>query len=251
MNDPQQAVVVTGAAGGIGNAICGMLQQRGYWVLGTDRVTTAGQAAWDAYAAIDLHDLAASDSAAAQGLQQLRQTLGDRPLRGIVHAAAAQIVGDLEALSVAEFNRILAVNLVAPYSLTRAFAPELRQTGGSVVFISSIHARLSKPGFALYATSKAALSGLTRALALEFAPRVRVNEVSPAATDTAMLRSGFGDRWGPDIEARLGRMHPLGRIAAPREIASAVAFLLSDDAAFITAATLEVGGGIHARLHEV
>jgi NAD(P)-dependent dehydrogenase (short-subunit alcohol dehydrogenase family) len=191
-----------------------------------------------------------SDAAAADAASTLRRLVDRRPVHGLVHSAALQLTGTVEQLSVSDFNRTLAVNVVAPYALTRELATDLRESCGSVVLVTSIHSRLTKSGFALYATSKAALSGLMRSLALELAPVVRVNAVSPAATDTAMLRAGFGTSWGETARQKLDAVHPLMRIARPEEVADAIAYLLSSRASFITATELEVGGGIHACLHD-
>lgn len=249
MNAGNQAVIVTGAAGGIGCATCDRLGQDGYWVVGTDRHTAAVEHC-DAFAEIDLEFVGRSDAAASAAAGQLRQLAGARPLRGLVHAAALQLVGGITSLPVEEMARTLVVNVMAPYALTRALAPDLQSARGTVVLVTSIHSKLTKPGFALYATSKAAVSGLVRSLALDLAPNVRVNAVSPAATDTAMLRNGFGAGWDDATERKLAGVHPLLRIAQPAEIADAIAFLLSPQATFITGTELEVGGGIHVCLHD-
>lgn len=249
MSSLTRAAVVTGAAGGIGAATCSRLRAAGFWVVGTDRLPP-GEGDCDAFVHLDLENVGQSDEAAARAAEQLRRSTGERPIHALVHAAAVQKVGTVNALTVEDFASTLRVNVLAPYALTRALAPELRAAQGAVVLITSIHARLSKRGFALYSTSKAAMSGLMRALALDLAPDVRVNAVSPAATDTPMLREGFGDAWNQATERRLAAVHPAQRIAQPAEIAAAVAFLLSPQASAITAAELEVGGGIHACLHD-
>ena len=114
--------------------------------------------------------------------------------------------------------------------------------------VSSIHAFETKPHFVAYATSKGALLTLTRALAVELAPCVRVNAVIPSATDTGMLRAGF--EGNPEGLAELGRYHPMGRIARPEEIAAVIAFLGSEAASFMTGSAISVDGGIGARLHD-
>jgi NAD(P)-dependent dehydrogenase (short-subunit alcohol dehydrogenase family) len=116
------------------------------------------------------------------------------------------------------------------------------------VNIASIHATVTKPEFALYATSKGALIALTRSLAIELAPDVRVNAVIPAATDTPMLRDGFGDN--VDGLPVLGDYHPLGRIAQPEEVAQVALFLAAPQASFVTGAMVNVDGGIGVCLHD-
>lgn len=235
-----RTALVTGVNGGIGAAIRAVLTEGGYRVVGTD-LTIDGEHPGDVAA-----DLSSLDGAS---LSRLRSAVGGR-LDLLVNNAAYQAVGMVEELSVEDWQRTLNVNLTAPFLLTRAFLPQLRRSGnGSVVNISSIHATLTKPGFAAYATSKGALSALTRALAVELAPGVRVNAVAPAATDTPMLRAGFDN--DPALLEALGGLHPMGRIATSGEIAAAVLFLASKEAAFINGAVLQVDGGIGARLHDV
>jgi NAD(P)-dependent dehydrogenase (short-subunit alcohol dehydrogenase family) len=117
-----------------------------------------------------------------------------------------------------------------------------------VVNVASIHAEVTKAGFAAYSTTKGALVALTRALALELAPAVRVNAILPAATDTAMLRAGFAGN--QDGFAALDACHPLGRIARPDEIAALAAFLGSSQSGFLTGEAIRVDGGIGAVLHD-
>jgi NAD(P)-dependent dehydrogenase (short-subunit alcohol dehydrogenase family) len=140
------------------------------------------------------------------------------------------------------------VNLIAPFVLIRELLSCLSNANGSVVNINSIHGTLTKPGFVCYATSKAALGGLTKSTAVELGGQVRVNAINPAATATPMLVAGFEDKESALRE--LGRMHPIGRIAKPEEIAQAAVFLASEQASFITGACLNVDGGMAARLHD-
>lgn len=250
MRRGNRAVVVTGASGGIGSATCERLRKDGYWTIGVDQVAATGGHV-DAHAVRDLDAVGRSDAVATIAAAEIRSLAGGRAIHGIVHAAALQLVGPIELLPVEDFSRAMTVNVAAPYALTRALVADLRASRGAVVLVTSIHSRLTKPGFTSYATSKAAMSGLARCLSLDLAPEIRVNEVSPAATDTAMLRDGFGPEWGGPLSERLGQLHPLRRIAQPAEVAATIAFLLSQDASFITGTVIEVGGGMHARLHDV
>jgi len=132
-------------------------------------------------------------------------------------------------------------------ALTQVLLPALERGRGSIVNVASVHANLTKPGFVAYATSKAALVGLTRSLAVDLGRRVRVNAVLPAATATPMLSAGLPGAGAVDA---LGAGHPLGRIARPEEVAAAVVYLSSEGASFITGAVLAVDGGVGARLHD-
>lgn len=247
MESRTRAVLITGAAGGIGRSLCEAFTEAGYYVVATDR--SSGRVACNHFIRRDLLKLVMQRGVAVDFRRRVKAALGRRPLCALVNNAAVQIVGGVDRLTSSDFTGSLAVNLAAPFLLVRTFLKDLKRARGSVVNIGSIHATLTKPGFAAYAASKAGLLGLTRALALELGPAgVRVNIIQPAATRTGMLVAGFkGDR---SKLSRLAGYHPLGRIAEPREIANAALFLVSDQAAFMTGTTLDMGGGISARLHD-
>lgn len=114
--------------------------------------------------------------------------------------------------------------------------------------IASVHSTVTKPGFVSYSTSKAALVGLTRSLAIDLGSRVRVNAICPAATATPMLLAGFDGH--PEALKELANVHPLERIAKPEEVAQVALFLASPQASFITGASILVDGGISGRLHD-
>ena len=119
-----------------------------------------------------------------------------------------------------------------------------------MVAIGSVHGRATTPGIAAYSTTKAALEGWVRAAALDLAPRIRVNAVIPGAIDTPKLREGFA-RWGSGAAERfavLEQRTPLNRVGQAAEVASAVAFLVSDRAAFATGTSLVIDGGATTRL---
>jgi NAD(P)-dependent dehydrogenase (short-subunit alcohol dehydrogenase family) len=243
-----KSVVVTGAAGGIGEALCAAFAQTGYFVVGVDvrplpRVTDNV-----VFVEIDLDRICQDRDYRHDSLHRLRIAAGARPIGALVNNAAAQVVKPTAELTVDDWSRTLNVNTLAPFLLTQALLPELEAARGAVVNVSSIHATLTKPDFVAYATSKAALNGLTRSLAVDLGGRVRVNAICPAAIATPMLIAGFAGR---EAELRqLGQMHPAGRIGEPSEVAALALFLVSDAALFITGATYAVDGGMGGRLHD-
>jgi len=247
MSAATPSALVTGAAGGIGQALCHAFREAGYFVHGTD--TKGEPKAVDAFWPVDLagivHDAAQRDAF----LGSIRGELDAGGLRVLVNNAAVQQLGGTESLDAAAWQRSLEVNLLAPFFLTQGLLSELERARGSVVNVGSIHARLSKPGFVCYATTKGALASLTRNLAVDLGGRVRVNCIEPAATDTPMLRAGFAGR--EDAYAALAGAHPSGRIASPEEVARVAVFLASEAASFVNGATLGVDGGIAARLHDL
>jgi NAD(P)-dependent dehydrogenase (short-subunit alcohol dehydrogenase family) len=166
----------------------------------------------------------------------------------LVNNAAVQIVKPMQEISIDDWDITLATNLLAPFWLVRRFLPILQAAKGNVVNIGSIHATVTKPEFTVYATSKGALVALTRSLAIELAPNIRVNVVLPTATHTPMLRAGFKNKL--KRLTTLGSYHSLGRIAQPEEIAQVVMFLASPQASFMTGASVSVDGGIGSCLND-
>jgi len=239
--------LITGAAGGIGRALVQGFHDAGYRVIATDIVPPAEGPA-DFFIAADLARTVADEAYAEAVFKQVRDALDGAGLAALVNNAAVQILGGAGQLSRDDWRKTLEVNLLAPFFWTQALLPELEAAGGSVVNISSVHAKLTKPGFAAYATSKAALSGLTRAMAVDLGGRVRVNAIEPAAIATDMLKAGFEGR--PALYAQLEDCHPVGRIGLPEEVARAALALAGEGAGFLHGACVPLGGGIEGRLHD-
>lgn len=245
-------VLVTGAAGGIGVSMVEALSAAGWAVLGSDHPASqpAGSILQRCLAWIpadlvalsqDVNQLEAFEAAV------LSATEGS-DVMAIVHNAALQHLGTFEKLSATEWHETMAVNLMAPVGINRSLLPQLQRQRGSIVHIGSIHSHLTKPGFTAYATSKAALAGLTRAMAVELGGSVRVNAIEPAAIATPMLEAGFVQR--PELKAQLEDFHPTGAIGSPADVARAVLFLLDPVNSFLNGCVLSLGGGIHSRLHD-
>lgn len=149
-----------------------------------------------------------------------------------------------------EWNAISETNLRGAFLCTKYAYPFLKQVRGSVVQISSVQAFANEGQISAYAASKAGLLGLTRAMALDFAPEgVRVNAVCPGAIQTGMMEVFLKDQSDPEEAVqKIGRLIPLGRVGQPEDIAQAVYFLASPAANYITGATLVVDGGLLSRL---
>ena len=238
--------VITGAAGGIGRAIVEAFAAAGHAVIATDRAPQPAGLPCSLYIEADLARTVAEEDYAAQVFARIADHVGGGDLGTLVNNAAIQVLGGAATLGRDDWRRTLDVNLLAPFFWTQALLPALERAGGSVVNISSIHARLTKGDFVAYATSKAALSGMTRALAVDVGSRVRVNAIEPAAIATDMLKAGFAE--APQGLAQLAACHPAGRIGEPGEVAGCALFLASDAARFLNGSTLGLDGGIAGRL---
>jgi NAD(P)-dependent dehydrogenase (short-subunit alcohol dehydrogenase family) len=245
-----EVVVVTGSTGGIGSAICERLVAEGRVIVGIDRASREPGPGYR-HVLCELSSLATDTSARRRltaDLDRARSALSAGPLIGLVNNAAEQIVKPALDLDVAEFRRSMDVNVLAPLVLAQMLHAELAAAGGVIVNVSSVHARLTKAGFCAYSTSKAALSGLSRALAVEWGRQVRIVTLELAAVGTPMLEAGFAGR--PEARARLDEAHPSGVIGTPVQVADWVFQCLSARSAFVNGAVLQIDGGVSGRLHD-
>ena len=244
------SVLITGCLGGIGSALVDAFGSAGWHVIGIDRNPIASSQLHTAsFIQADIAEFGTSDAVLAKFGETVRAALPDeKPLRALINNAAVQQLGHLSELSSSQLSETMHVNVIAPLLLAKEFLPELEANEGSVVNIGSVHAQATKPGFAAYATSKAALHGMSRALAVDLGPKVRVNTLAPAATSTGMLLAGF--EGNEAAYAALEDVHPLKRIAEPSEIAQLALLLTSSELRFVTGSTFYADGGILSRLHD-
>ncbi len=243
-----KAVVVTGAARGIGAAVAAAVAASGGAVALLD-VDPSG-----AETAARLGDGAAFFPCDVRSADQVERAVAGAVeafggVDGLVNNAGVNAYFDAVAMTEDDWDSVFAVDLKSAWLLARATLPGLVERRGAIVNMSSIQARMTLHGFFPYAAAKAGLEGLTRSLALDYAPDgVRVNAVAPGYTDTHLLQEWLGLQ--PDPEAAFAGLRekvPMRRIADPREIAEVVVFLLSDAASAITGATIAVDCGLSVR----
>lgn len=240
--------IITGAAGGIGRALCTTFASAGYDVIAVDIRAPKSLDGRTTYVELDLNRYCSSPDYRSNANRRLRDAVGGRKIAALVNNAAIQIVKPVESLTADDWTSTLHVNLLAPFLLTQSFLKDLEVAAGAVVNIASIHATLTKPEFVAYATSKAAFVGMTRSMAVELGKRVRVNAICPAAIDTDMLRAGFE---GKEHEFRLlEKAHPTGSIGTPDDVAKLAVFLASSNSPFLTGGVYSVDGAIGSRLHD-
>jgi NAD(P)-dependent dehydrogenase (short-subunit alcohol dehydrogenase family) len=249
-----RTVLITGALGGIGRALCEEFHGLGWQVLAVDHpkvVDVAGEPENRKYSQLlplDLAEFAQDSSKRICFRQQVQAMLPEGKLDALIHNAAVQRLGRTEAITQEDWEGTLQVNLSAPLFLTQCLLNELESAAGSVVHIASIHAELTKPSFVTYATSKAAMLGLTRALAVDLGGRIRVNAICPGAISTPMLEAGFaGD---PEARKLLDHHHPTRQIGQPAEVARVAVWLTDPRQSFLTGSCVGLDGAIASRLHD-
>jgi NAD(P)-dependent dehydrogenase (short-subunit alcohol dehydrogenase family) len=245
----RRTAIVTGAGSGIGRAIAQRLAEDGHAVAILDLDAAAAEAivgelrqkGYEAMAPgrVDVSDRAQVDEA----VERVRDALG--PVLVLVNNAGFAGFTPFLKITDEEWDRILAVNLSGPFYCTQAVLPDMIDAGwGRIVNISSSSAQGGQQYMAHYVSSKAGLIGLTKALALEFGPKgITVNTIPPGFVDTPMLRaSEERGLLGGSVD-RIAETTPVRRPGRPDDIAAACAFLVSDDAAYITGQVIGVNGG--------
>ncbi|MDP9483371.1 MAG: SDR family oxidoreductase [Chloroflexota bacterium] len=231
MTAGDRVALVTGSSGGLGRAL-------------VHRLTKAG---WEVAAATHLGGPLSADLADPDQARSLVARVTDRYQRLdlLVANHAAMTMAPVEDHLVEDWWRVVDTNLSGSFYLARSAIPHLEATRGSIVFVSSEWGITGWPNASAYAASKAGLVGLTKSLARELAPAIRVNAIAPGIIDTDQLKvdasaAGIGL---DEMKRRYAQVTPLGRISDPAEIAATVAFLASTDAAFYTGQVLQPNGG--------
>ncbi|MFD2936751.1 SDR family NAD(P)-dependent oxidoreductase [Spirosoma flavum] len=239
-------VLITGVLGGIGSALALAFREAGFYVYGLDIQDSEHHQA-DRLIQFDLHQFSTNDEYRHEWKHNFNVLIPE--LHVLINNAAVQLLDSLAGLKLDDWNHTMTVNLTGPLLLSQHFLETLEEVNGCIINIGSIHQQLTKRRFISYATSKSALIGLTRALAVDLEGRVRVNAISPAAIETDMLLAGFDGNQGALDELR--KIHPVQRIGAPKDVAKMALFLASENSGFIHGANLTLDGGISSVLKDL
>ena len=235
-------VLITGGASGIGRATAALLRGEGALVAVMDRDANAAAKVAAECGAIAIAADVADEASAQRGVDEAAEKLGG--LCGVVNAAGIFRPPMMMDTDLALWNQTLAVNMTGVFLVCRAAVPHLRKAGqGAIVNIASgVGLIPTGAGGAAYAASKAGVIGLTRSIAAELAPDIRVNAVCPGAVETPMTAGTLRDAGGA-VNASIVNRYALGRPAQPEEIAAGILFLLAHESSFVTGISLAVDGG--------
>ena len=235
-----QVVLVTGAAGAVGQAVATAVKREGGHVIASDlpqrggidhALDVTGEADWQ-------HVLGEVDRAHGR-------------LDGLVNAAGIALLGSIEDTDYASWRRVLAVNLDGTFLGCKHAMPLLKRRGGAIVNLSSVSGLVGGHNLAAYNASKGGVRLLTKSVALHgarFKPPVRCNSVHPAFLEGPLVEDILAQTGRPEVaRSQLARDIPLGRLGEPSEVAELCVYLLSDESRFVTGAEFAIDGGLTAR----
>ncbi|MEM8556346.1 MAG: glucose 1-dehydrogenase [Bacteroidota bacterium] len=244
MRFSDHVAVVTGAAKGIGAATARLFAAEGARValLDADPVGAETAAALEGarFVQCDVSDVRAVTAA----FEAVRDAFGGIDI--LVNNAGIQRYGTVTETTEALWDEVMNVNLKSAFLCAKAALPSMVERGrGVVVNVASVQSFITQANVAAYTTSKTALLGLTRSIAVDYAPAVRCVAVCPGTVDTPMLRWAVNESPDPDeVMREVNAMHPVKRIAMPEEVAQLIGFLCSAEASFITGQAYRIDGGL-------
>jgi 2-keto-3-deoxy-L-fuconate dehydrogenase len=228
-------VFITGIAGGIGSGIAAVFARHGWLVVGADRRPH------------DDYRTFVGDVTDEEAVAHWFRTLTDEgyPLTSLVNTAGINYHAPIEECELDRWQRMFDVNVLGMVRTIKFAVPLLRtQPDATIVNMSSISSRIGSDGYSAYVSTKAAVDGLTRSLALELAPAIRVNAIAPGWIDAGFTTEGIARQADPQAFLQeVYAMHALGRIGSPQEVGEAVFWMATPASSFMVGAILDYDGG--------
>ncbi len=238
--------LITGVAGDIGSALANKFITSGYKIIGIDKVEKPIDLRVDHYIQLDLESIIESSYSSKLLKNNIEKYIGEEGLDVLINNAAIQVVNSFENITMQDWRTSLSINLLAPFLLSQMFVKKLEQQQGCIINISSIHATRSKPNFLVYSTCKAALSSMTRMMAVNLGKRVRVNAIEPAAINTKMLMDGIGGDL--EIMDKIRLSHPVEKISDPEQLSNLALMIAEFRDIFFSGAVIQYDGGAGSTL---
>ncbi|MDH4233389.1 MAG: glucose 1-dehydrogenase [Nitrospirota bacterium] len=249
MDDEGKVAVITGGGQGIGKAVAGRLLESGMKVVIAEIDEEAGRETEEEFMdrgeIMFIHTNISDEKAVQSMISGTMQRF--RRLDALINNAAISINKPLADLSLAEWNRVISVNLTGAFLCSKYASPFLRESKGVIINISSTRALMSEPDTEAYSASKGGIAALTHSMAVSLGPEVRVNCISPGWIEVGGMKKKRLRRT-PELSELDHRQHPAGRVGRPEDISSLVRYLLSDEASFITGANFVVDGGMTRKM---
>ena len=241
-----KTIVITGAANGIGAACAKLFYDEGANVALLDTETEANKIKSKRW--LYLQCDVSNEEQVKQSIQKINRKFG--VINFLINNAGIVRYGTVTEMSLKEWNTVMGVNLTGMFLCAKYVLPSmLENKAGVIINVASVQAFVSQEKVAAYVCSKTAILGLTRSIAIDYAPHVRCVAVCPGTIDTPMLRNAAQLSPEPDkvIQESID-MHILKRIGSPKEVAALISFLCSDDAGFITGQSIRIDGGLGIKI---
>ncbi len=245
----RRIALITGGAKGIGGACSRLFHQNGWQVAILDVDNLGGQLANElGEGAMFIHCDVSKEAQVKSAIEEIKSEFNG--IHALIHSAGIQRYSTVTETSEEEWDLVMNVNLKSAFLCAKHAIPQIQEAGGGLVaLVSSVQAFISQNNVAPYTTSKTAMLGLTRSIAVDYGPKIRSVAICPGTVDTPMFRSSIAQSPDPnEVYQECVDMHLSQRIGTPEEIAELILFLAEGKASFITGQAIRIDGGLGIKI---